>query len=54
MTRINVAFDLPTQLGLDSDDPRAVGEVGNVGVPVDTLATWRCFRRDPAGRGQSR
>ena len=33
-----VAFDLPTQLGLDSDDPRAKGEVGVVGVAVDSLA----------------
>ena len=32
-----VAFDLPTQLGLDSDDPRAAGEVGVVGVAVDSL-----------------
>jgi methylmalonyl-CoA mutase N-terminal domain/subunit len=32
-----VAFDLPTQLGLDSDDPRALGEVGVVGVAVDSL-----------------
>lgn len=32
-----VAFDLPTQLGLDSDDPRAEGEVGVVGVAVDSL-----------------
>jgi methylmalonyl-CoA mutase N-terminal domain/subunit len=32
-----VAFDLPTQLGLDSDDPRALGEVGVVGVVVDSL-----------------
>jgi methylmalonyl-CoA mutase N-terminal domain/subunit len=34
---LSVAFDLPTQLGLDSDDPRAEGEVGKVGVAVDTL-----------------
>ncbi|MDP7548103.1 MAG: methylmalonyl-CoA mutase family protein, partial [Alphaproteobacteria bacterium] len=32
-----VAFDLPTQLGFDSDDPRAKGEVGVVGVAVDSL-----------------
>lgn len=36
-TGLNVAFDLPTQLGLDSDDPRAEGEVGRVGMAVDTL-----------------
>jgi methylmalonyl-CoA mutase N-terminal domain/subunit len=35
---LNVAFDLPTQLGLDSDDPRAAGEVGRVGMAVDSLA----------------
>ncbi|MCK4942691.1 MAG: methylmalonyl-CoA mutase [Candidatus Aminicenantes bacterium] len=36
-TALNVAFDLPTQLGLDSDDPRAEGEVGRVGMAIDTL-----------------
>jgi methylmalonyl-CoA mutase N-terminal domain/subunit len=35
---LNVAFDLPTQLGLDSDDRRAEGEVGRVGMAIDTLA----------------
>lgn len=35
---LNVAFDLPTQMGLDSSDPRAEGEVGRVGMAVDTLA----------------
>src|ERR1044071_82292 len=35
---LNVAFDLPTQLGLDSDDARADGEVGRVGMAIDTLA----------------
>src|SRR5262250_1822824 len=35
---LNVAFDLPTQLGLDSDDPKADGEVGRVGMAIDTLA----------------
>ncbi|MDA1001685.1 MAG: methylmalonyl-CoA mutase family protein, partial [bacterium] len=34
---LSVALDLPTQLGLDSDDERAAGEVGKVGVAVDTL-----------------
>lgn len=33
----NIAFDLPTQLGYDSDSPMALGEVGRVGVAVDTL-----------------
>ena len=37
-TGLNVAFDLPTQCGLDSDDPMASGEVGRVGMAVDTLA----------------
>jgi len=37
-TGLNVAFDLPTQCGLDSDDPMAQGEVGRVGMAVDTLA----------------
>ncbi len=36
-TGLNVAFDLPTQCGMDSDDPRAEGEVGRVGMAVDTL-----------------
>jgi methylmalonyl-CoA mutase, N-terminal domain len=37
-TGLSVAFDLPTQLGLDSDDPRAAGEVGRAGVAIDSLA----------------
>ena len=36
-TGLNVAFDLPTQVGLDSDDSAAEGEVGRVGMAVDTL-----------------
>lgn len=36
-TGLNVAFDLPTQCGLDSDDPNAFGEVGRVGMSIDTL-----------------
>jgi methylmalonyl-CoA mutase N-terminal domain/subunit len=36
-TGLNVAFDLPTQCGLDSDDPLAHGEIGRVGMAVDTL-----------------
>jgi methylmalonyl-CoA mutase N-terminal domain/subunit len=36
-TGLNVAFDLPTQCGIDSDDPQAEGEVGRVGMAVDTL-----------------
>jgi methylmalonyl-CoA mutase N-terminal domain/subunit len=37
-TGLSVAFDLPTQLGYDSDDSRAVGEVGRTGVAIDSLA----------------
>jgi methylmalonyl-CoA mutase, N-terminal domain len=36
----NIAFDLPTQIGLDSDDPQAKGEVGRTGVAFDTLADF--------------
>ena len=36
-TGLNVAFDLPTQMGYDSDDSKAVGEVGRVGMAVDSL-----------------
>ena len=36
-TGLSVAFDLPTQLGLDSDAPTAAGEVGKVGVAIDTV-----------------
>ena len=38
VTGLSVAMDLPTQMGIDSDDPRAVGEVGRVGVAIDSLA----------------
>ncbi len=37
-TGLSIAFDLPTQLGYDSDDPLAAGEVGRTGVAVDSLA----------------
>src|SRR5919112_4748818 len=37
-TGLSVAFDLPTQMGYDSDAPQAVGEVGRVGVPISSLA----------------
>jgi methylmalonyl-CoA mutase N-terminal domain/subunit len=40
-TGLSVAFDLPTQLGLDSDDPLARGEVGRTGVAIDSLADMR-------------
>lgn len=36
-TGLSTAFDLPTQMGLDSDDPMALGEVGRTGVAIDTL-----------------
>jgi methylmalonyl-CoA mutase N-terminal domain/subunit len=48
---LNVAFDLPTQLGLDSDDPRAEGEVGRVGMAVDSLLDMEeAFDGIPADR----
>ena len=37
-TGLSVAFDLPTQIGMDSDDARARGEVGKVGVAIDSIA----------------
>ena len=37
-TGLSVAFDLPTQIGYDSDHPMALGEVGKAGVPIDSLA----------------
>src|SRR5512135_2615138 len=40
-TGLSMAFDLPTQLGLDSDDPRCVGEVGRTGVAIDTIDDMR-------------
>jgi methylmalonyl-CoA mutase N-terminal domain/subunit len=47
---LSVAFDLPTQMGLDSDDPLAEGEVGRVGVAVDSLDDMRkLFDRIPLG-----
>ena len=38
---LSVAFDLPTQMGYDSDDPVAPGEVGKVGVAIDSLEDMR-------------
>src|SRR5204862_6207147 len=40
-TGLSMAFDLPTQLGLDSDDQRCLGEVGRTGVAIDTLDDMR-------------
>ena len=42
-TGLSVAFDLPTQMGYDSDDPLADGEVGKVGVAIDSLADMRAL-----------
>jgi len=50
-TGLSVAFDLPTQIGYDSDDPLAAGEVGRVGVAVSTLRDMETLFRDiPVGR----
>jgi methylmalonyl-CoA mutase, N-terminal domain len=49
-TGLSVAFDLPTQIGLDSDDPLASGEVGKVGVAIDSLEDMlRLFDGIPLG-----
>jgi methylmalonyl-CoA mutase N-terminal domain/subunit len=40
-TGLSCAFDLPTQMGFDSDHPRAEGEVGKVGVAIDSIADMR-------------
>jgi methylmalonyl-CoA mutase N-terminal domain/subunit len=45
-TGLNVAFDLPTQMGYDSDDPMAEGEVGRVGMAVDSLRDFEIAFRD--------
>ncbi len=47
-TGLSMAFDLPTQLGRDSDDPLCDGEVGRTGVPIDTIEDMRiCFDEIP-------
>jgi methylmalonyl-CoA mutase, N-terminal domain len=47
-TGLSVAFDLPTQMGLDSDHPRALGEVGRTGVAIDSVEDMeRLFERIP-------
>jgi len=49
-TGLSVAFDLPTQMGLDSDDDMAAGEVGKVGVAIDSIDDMRVlFDRIPLG-----
>jgi len=45
-TGLNVAFDLPTQMGYDSDNPRVAGEVGRVGMAVDTLRDFEIAFKD--------
>ena len=48
-TGLSIAFDLPTQIGYDSDDPIAEGEVGKVGVAIDSLKDMEIlFRRNQA------
>ncbi|TET95258.1 MAG: methylmalonyl-CoA mutase [Desulfobacteraceae bacterium] len=47
-TGLNVAFDLPTQMGYDSDDPIAEGEVGRVGMAVDSLRDFEIAFKDIA------
>jgi methylmalonyl-CoA mutase N-terminal domain/subunit len=45
-TGLSVAFDLPTQIGYDSDDPMANGEVGKVGVAIDSLDDMEILLKD--------
>jgi methylmalonyl-CoA mutase N-terminal domain/subunit len=45
-TGLSVAFDLPTQMGYDSDDPMARGEVGKVGVAIDSLDDMELLTRE--------
>ncbi len=47
-TGLNIAFDLPTQMGYDSDDPMAEGEVGRVGMAVDSLRDFEIAFKDIA------
>ena len=48
---LSVAFDLPTQMGYDSDHPLALGEVGKAGVPIRSLADMeRLFDEIPLGQ----
>jgi len=46
LTGLSIAFQLPTQIGYDSDNPIAKGEVGKVGVAVDTLADMEILFKD--------
>jgi len=45
-TGLSVAFDLPTQMGRDSDDPISSGEVGKVGVPINTVEDMEILLKD--------
>src|SRR5258708_6187923 len=45
-TGLSVAFDLPTQMGFDADDPRAEGEVGKVGVSISSLDDFALLLKD--------
>jgi len=45
-TGLNVAFDLPTQMGYDSDHPKSIGEVGRVGMAVDSLRDFEIAFKD--------
>jgi len=50
-TGLSVAFDLPTQIGYDADDPIAAGEVGKVGVSISTVADMaQLFEKIPLGK----
>jgi methylmalonyl-CoA mutase N-terminal domain/subunit len=46
VTGLSVAFDLPTQIGYDSDDPHSMGEVGRVGVAIDSLEDMETLLED--------
>ena len=51
-TGLSVAFDLPTQIGYDADDPMSMGEVGKVGVSISSLKDMEIlFDRHSAGQG---
>ena len=45
-TGLSVAFDLPTQMGIDSDSPRSLGEVGRAGVAIDTVEDMHALLAD--------
>ena len=53
-TGLSVAFDLPTQMGIDSDSPRALGEVGRVGVAIDTVEDMHALLDEHSARHASR